>query len=75
MFYVCIQKAGDQMAKELSLAENLPALGNHYVWFKNELNKIVWSGLNAPETKCLNVVLSSYYEVLKEDSQDRKSVV
>lgn len=75
MFYVCIQKAGDQMAKELSLAENLPALGNHYVWFKNELNKIVWSGLNAPETKCLNVVLSSYYEVLKEDSQAQSVLI
>lgn len=61
--------------KDLSLTENLPSLSNHYVWFKNELNKIVWAGLNAPETKCLNVVLSSYYEVLKADTKAQSVLI
>lgn len=55
--------------------EMLPALGNHQLWFKNELSRVVWAGLSAPETKALSVVLSTYYEDLKRDPAAQATVI
>lgn len=55
--------------------EMLPALGNHQLWFKNELSRVVWAGLSAPETKVLSVVLSTYYEDLKRNPAAQATVI
>lgn len=55
--------------------EMLPALRNHQLWFKNELSRVVWAGLSAPETKVLSVVLSTYYEDLKRNPAAQATVI